>query len=380
MQQSGAVPESEPRLIVLLPDSVESYQTLYAATSYPHAIFCRATSSKKTLMAQIMDACHEQALPLSDTRYLWLDDCDVIDDQSLHQTVNELLSAHSELCIYLKTRTLPVKIINDPDLQQILSYQHSHSDARQHLTLIQQSDQHVIHAQAFGNGQVWVNGRLIQAWDGVLPFLLFFYIVDHGMVTRDMIFQTFWHWMPKSEATNIFHVTKRKLNEILGVTLTQFSANYYHIASNISLSYDVNDFTQILQEALYQSDDPSKLLAASNLYKGAYLAGYESPWILDKREKLLGIYTEMTYSLAEYNREHGKPEAAVGMFAQVLGGQPQYQQAAYALMSIYKDMQLFDDAIAVYSRLVQALHKQHKIPDRLITRLYQEIVELAQNN
>src|SRR5688500_18693889 len=72
-----------------------------------------------------------------------------------------------------------------------------------------------------------INGRTLTTWDGVLPKCLFFYLVDRAMTTRNEIFDTFWPELKKREATNVFHVTKRKVSEILEQDLTTYSAGFY---------------------------------------------------------------------------------------------------------------------------------------------------------
>src|SRR5215475_12279854 len=45
---------------------------------------------------------------------------------------------------------------------------------------------------AFRRGAVFVDGRPISRWEGPLVRDLFFFLVDHPLVTRDEIFDTFW--------------------------------------------------------------------------------------------------------------------------------------------------------------------------------------------
>src|SRR5690606_15826942 len=84
---------------------------------------------------------------------------------------------------------------------------------------------------SLGRGYALVNGQMITNWDGALPRNLFFYFMDHPLVTRDEIFATFWPNLSVKEATNVFHVTKRKISERISLKvgdgksyeLTQYS-------------------------------------------------------------------------------------------------------------------------------------------------------------
>ncbi|MFQ3674014.1 MAG: hypothetical protein SNJ83_10505, partial [Aggregatilineales bacterium] len=61
---------------------------------------------------------------------------------------------------------------------------------------------------AFGQGLALINGHEMVNWDGALPRQMFYYFLDHPLVTRDEIFKVFWPQLPVKEATNVFHVTK----------------------------------------------------------------------------------------------------------------------------------------------------------------------------
>src|SRR6185295_16856224 len=106
-----------------------------------------------------------------------------------------------------------------------------------------------IEVYAFGSGVVRVNGLPVDTWDGPLPRNLFYYFVDHPMVTRDEIFETFWPDLNTKEATNVFHVTKRKISERLGFDLTTYAGGFYYHSTKINLQYDVAVFDALIEEA-----------------------------------------------------------------------------------------------------------------------------------
>src|SRR5262249_51927401 len=72
-------------------------------------------------------------------------------------------------------------------------------------------EQPTIDIHAFSHGNVLAEGVPVTDWNGPLVRNLFYYLVDHPMVTRAEIFETFWPELPVKEATNVFHVTKRKI-------------------------------------------------------------------------------------------------------------------------------------------------------------------------
>ncbi|NJL95427.1 MAG: hypothetical protein HC915_17740, partial [Anaerolineae bacterium] len=127
------------------------------------------------------------------------------------------------------------------------------------------SEMTLLEVRAFGAGRVQLNGQAVVSWDGILPRSLFFFLVDKGLATRTEIFNTFWPNLSVREATNVFHVTKRKISEVLGIDLTVYMSGFYHISPKIHLSYDVALFNQALP------------LEALTLTSGRRLLPYENP-------------------------------------------------------------------------------------------------------
>src|SRR5690606_35142968 len=150
-------------------------------------------------------------------------------------------------------------------------------------------------------GRVLLNGKSVDNWDGVLPRSLFFYMVDRGMTTRNEIFDTFWPNLSTREATNVFHVTKRKISEVLGLDLTTYWSGFYRISPNIELSYDVVLFTELVQNSAISSgeDAITKLNSAIELYQGQFLYGMDMNWTYHRRSELNEDYSDAIATLAE---------------------------------------------------------------------------------
>lgn len=87
------------------------------------------------------------------------------------------------------------------------------------------------------------------------------------------------------EATNVFHVTKRKISEVLGTELTLYGSGFYHISPKIQLSYDVSLFNQLVQDSdSSEGGDDQMLRQAISLYRGDYLMSLKSDWIVERRD------------------------------------------------------------------------------------------------
>jgi len=152
---------------------------------------------------------------------------------------------------------------------------------------------------SFGEGRVLVNGYEITQWDGVLPRNLFFYLIDRPLITRDEIFQTFWASLSIPEATNVFHVTKRKIADRLSrapgvgnIELTQYRSGYYIPSERVTRCVDADEFREMIERA-EASENPAEIkayyLRALELYRGDFLESVEMEWAERRRDQ----YREM---------------------------------------------------------------------------------------
>ena len=146
----------------------------------------------------------------------------------------------------------------------------------------------LLEVRALGNGRVLKDGKSVDNWDGLLPRSLFFYLVDKGMTTRNDIFATFWPNLTVREATNVFHVTKRKINEVLGTDLTEYWSGFYHISPKIELSYDVVRFSELFQDSAVASvaGTVNLLRQSVALYRDDFLTSLEMDWVENRRREL----------------------------------------------------------------------------------------------
>ncbi|MEO0563452.1 MAG: bacterial transcriptional activator domain-containing protein, partial [Chloroflexota bacterium] len=206
---------------------------------------------------------------------------------------------------------------------------------------------------AFGKGRVLLNGQEVTQWDGHLPRSLFFYVVDRGMTTRNDIFQVFWPDLPVREATNVFHVTKRKINEVLGVNLTSYWSGFYRISSDIDLSYDAMQFSRMVQDSAVQSDEEARRLLsrAISLYRGEFLTSLDLPWVEQRRSALLQTYGEALVAQARISQDSGESARALGLYLRSALTNPQREDLVEHIMRLYDELAMYEDALSVYERL-----------------------------
>lgn len=250
------------------------------------------------------------------TSLLVLDECDRVHPEALSVLLPELVNHLSSGRVVVLSRKTPTCVIHDTALRKRTAFL-PHDDGLMLWDYAQRdAETHLLEVRAFGGGQVLLNGMLVNEWDGMLPRSLFFYLVDRGLATRNEIFETFWPALNVREATNVFHVTKRKISEVLGIDLTAYWSGYYRISPNIHLSYDVVLFTDLVNTSAIlpaqQADAP--LTNAIGLYRGDYLHSSMLDWCGRRREELRQNFSEALFSLGKLKEQAGQTRNALSLY------------------------------------------------------------------
>lgn len=315
------------------------------------------------LRSQLTAALEAQSVKrLDKVAYLVLDEGDRAGEGAF---VQFLSAVSSELArkgrVVVLSRVLPNGVLDNEQIRSQATF--FPTDPRVMLwDYAENGEETLLEVRAFGEGRVHVNGRSVDNWDGALPRALFFYLVDKGMVTRAEIFQTFWGGLNTREATNVFHVTKRKISEVLGTELTLYGSGFYHISPKIQLSYDVSLFNQLVQDSdSSEGGDDQMLRQAISLYRGDYLMSLKSDWIVERRDSLQQSVCDAMISLGKIYEGKGEFSEALGCFLRAAHLRPEREDAAYAIMRLYNELNLPQDAIYAYQRLSSTLKSKLKV-------------------
>lgn len=228
---------------------------------------------------------------------------------------------------------------------------------------------------ALEGGRVYIDGRPVTRWDGSLPRHLFYYFIDHTMVTRDEIFSIFWPNMGIKEATNVFHVTKRKISERLGHELTNYSSGFYVPAPNLTVHYDVRLFEEALTTAMDGGPDaPHLWYQAVQLYRSDFLPYVTKPWVEERRATLQQKYAQALINLGRYYRGLGELDRALGFLLTALHVKPDWEDVHQDVMMIYHQEGRKEDAVAQYHRLEATLRAMFNIAPTENTRRVFEVI------
>lgn len=349
----------DARLIILHPVCRNRYLLLGQLSQTPNSLYVSVMGdqvNRAELEEQITRA--RAASPeAANQPWLILDAYDRLTDEALCDFLRAFLAAAPTNGVILVGRGMPTALLCDDRLmaqarflpvdEEAMLFDYAHHDPARHL----------LEVRALGNGHVMLDGRVVDNWDGALPRALFFYLVDRGIVTRNQIFETFWSHMSIREATNVFHVTKRKINEVLGVDLTMYASGFYRIAPTIDLKYDVVQFTDQIHNAFVVPEDEAlrRLEVALQLYRGRFLGDTDMLWANQRRDELQEMFGDALVSLAELRRQRGAYAEALGLYSRATVLNPHREDLVAHLMQLYRHLKMPQDAIEAYYRLERDL-------------------------
>jgi DNA-binding SARP family transcriptional activator len=361
VEQLRAALQTTQRVIVIHPNFIQRHVLL---TSLLHNIvYVRLTGRHLTVdvvREQVDIALKQQETSLASlsvAQALILDESDRIQPEALHQVLQDII-AHFAAKVIVFSRALPHRLFQDADM-------------RAHVALVPTGDSQMLwdyarrsasggallEVRALGEGRVHLNGVDIDEWDGQLPRALFYFLVDRGMVTRSEIFDTFWPTLQPREATNVFHVTKRKISEVLGVDLTVYWSGFYHISPRIQLSYDAALFTQMIQDSAVMGFEQSIQLSedAIELYRGDFLSSLDMAWAIRRRHDLRQTLGEALIALAKTNERIGNHQLSLGLYLRAAATNRQREDVVASIMRLYRMLAMPHDALHVYHRLEHEL-------------------------
>ena len=286
---------------------------------------------------------------------LLLDEFDRADPaDDIHRFVERLSHLAPERCtIVLNGRTLP----RLPWLSMM---------AKRHAVILR--DDELIQKDFYGNcnaadaslkvlslgpGYVFLDDRLVDNWEGHLPRLLLFFVMDRPEVTRNQICEVFWPDLHIDQAVNVFHVTKRRLHKALGVDILSHDGAYYRINPDIPFYFDAFEFVESL--LLCRHGDPPDAFQywqnVAKLYRGPFLQGHSDGWIEERREAYGVANTEALTQIADIWLERGNDELALLTLGKAINADYSSEAIHLKLLRLYVRLGRRAEAVAHYREL-----------------------------
>ncbi len=210
-----------------------------------------------------------------------------------------------------------------------------------------------LRALSIGPGFVFLNDRLINNWEGHLPRLLLFFVLDRPEVTRNHICRTFWPDLDIEQAVNVFHVTKRRLHKALGIDVLSHDGAYYRINPQIPCYFDAQEFVESLLACRHGPElgDVARWRKIAQLYRGPFLHGHDETWIQERREAYRLAYIEALERIADNWIKQGNLEMALLTLDKAIAAD--YSQEALHLrrLRLYMDLDRRAEAVAGFHDL-----------------------------
>lgn len=234
-----------------------------------------------------------------------------------------------------------------------------------------------IDAIGLGPGSVTINDYTIEEWEGHLPRLLLFFVLDRPLVTRAEICRTFWPDLDSDQAVNVFHVTKRRLHKALDFDVLVHEDGYYRISPDATVTYDVEDYvTNLLDGRLANSlkEGMPYYQAVADAYRGPFLQGHTEPWIIERREDFLAGYLEAMSALAGARLEDGRKEQALTILLRAVNENELHEPIHQEIMRLYSTLGRRSEAAAHYKKVSEILSEHGQEPSTETRELYEEII------
>jgi len=233
---------------------------------------------------------------------------------------------------------------------------------------------------AFGEGRVVRSGRLIPSseWRAAMAKELFFYILLHGPVERDVVGAVFWPDLPAKKVTNNFHSTLYRVRQAVGRDAVVVEGGKY--ALGVDYWFDVEAFETLIERArlLPPHDWQARELwqRAVQLYQGEFLSEVDRAWCIPKREQIRHHYIEALIELARCHEAHEAFEEAVTWYGRALEVDELREDVHRRIMQAYAKVGRRSEALAQYDDCRQILKQELGVePSRETQRLYQEVVD-----
>ncbi len=231
---------------------------------------------------------------------------------------------------------------------------------------IEENPRPQLECYGFGRGQVLLNGKPITTWEGTLPRTLTFFLIDHPLATRDEIFEAFWPELDIKDATNVFHVTKRKVNErvtsriedSIDYELTQYTSGFYIASDKIARHYDVFEFSEAVEQGLVANDERKALQLyqrALDLYRAPFLQTVNMPWAEKRREQLRRLYAVALTGMGRIFLRRNEQNRALGYLSRAVREAPEREDVHRDVITLYLHFGMIQEASQQYDALESAL-------------------------
>lgn len=212
---------------------------------------------------------------------------------------------------------------------------------------------------------------------------LFAYLIKNSnkTINKEKILEDIWPDMDPEQTSKWLHTYIYQIRKVLKNFGIRKGLIYEHKGYRLEsqrVVCDVDKFEYIINN--YQLEEKENqlkyLIKAINLYRGEYLEGCYSKWIIEEKHRLEGLYLLALERLAERYIEDKEYHQAVDCLNKMLKTAPLLEKAHEMLMIIYEKMGDRIAAITQYENFHQTIKSELGIEPRTqMKALYNKLME-----
>ncbi|MCL4396530.1 MAG: tetratricopeptide repeat protein, partial [Chloroflexi bacterium] len=237
-----------------------------------------------------------------------------------------------------------------------------------------------VRAHAFGKATLSVDRKLLTAkdWDSAAAKELFFFMLANPKgLAKEQILGALWSGVRPARASSIFHSTVYRMRRALWSDCLSFENSIYRLTSEMTLTYDVAEFEELLRRAQLAPgrEDKAKLWGnAVALYRGDYMEDSYDDWCTPIRAGLLEKYLATLESLAKLTSREGRNEQAISYYQHILAKDSLREAAYAAIMQLQIRSGDRPGALRTYRQCADVLREEMGLEPSPQTRLiYKQI-------
>ena len=206
-----------------------------------------------------------------------------------------------------------------------------------------------VKVEGFGNPLVERDGERLN-WDSLKALELLYYLLENrsGVSTFEVA-EALWPGKTEAKASSSFHTTLYRLRKVMGGELIESANRRYYLHSKFSIDYDVDRYRARAKEAR-ETGRLESYAGAISLYKGDFLAGFDSEWVEAIRTGLHNEQLTLLLGAAERSQKAGDFESATRYYQKMTEHDPYSESAWEGLANLWESRGDFHKAAEARER------------------------------